>query len=150
MVAKNFSVWLKPSWSGSVRWKPSLPNLEVWPFIPFIFPTSMRFPGQEIFKYLGDIRNQIWCGVQTERTTSKSCKDNVNSTAKLWMYENYICEQDIMGIHHLLLPQSHLHITSKQWLPGTSNDGLVFRNVPTTPSYTERERERKKGGRDFN
>ena len=32
MAAKNFSAWLKPSWSGPEQWKLSLPNVEVWPW----------------------------------------------------------------------------------------------------------------------
>ena len=165
MAAKNFSAWLKPSWSGPEQWKLSLPNVEVWPWrsqllseqmgrtsatytpydpqlqiggkeIPLIHQSPMRFLGQEIFKDLSD--KEIRSGVESKLKDLlvKVDKDNVNSIAKMWMYENHIVSRiswEFIIYCFLISFAQNLQAVAtrylKRWagLPKCANPSILYR-----------------------
>ena len=98
--------------------------------------SSMRFLGQEIFKNLSD--KEIRSGVESKLKDllARVDKDNVNSIAKLWMYEKHIVSRISWEFIIYFFPISFTHTLQavatryrKRWacLPKCVKSSILYR-----------------------
>ena len=120
----------------STTYTPYDPQLQIGgKEIPFIHQSSMRFLSQEIFKDLSD--KEIRSGVESKLINLLLTvdKDNVNSIAKLWIYENHILTRISWEfiIYCFLISFAHnLQVATQYWkrwasLPKCANLSILYR-----------------------
>ncbi|XP_072039086.1 uncharacterized protein [Amphiura filiformis] len=104
--------------------------------IPFIHQSSMRFLGQGIFKDLND--KEVRYGVESKLKTllERVNNDQVNSIAKMWIYENHIVSRISWEFIIYCFPVSFAQILQavatrylKRWagLPNSANTSILYR-----------------------
>ena len=136
-LAMKKSATVRTNGRTSATYTPYDPQLQIGgKEIPFIHQSPMRFLGQEIFKDLSD--KEIRSGVESKLKDLlvKVDKDNVNSIAKMWMYENHIVSriswEFIIYCFPISFAQNRQAVATrylKRWagLPKCANPSILYR-----------------------